>query len=473
MAYNFGNPFQYGQAEINPNGDSYNGQQGSLSPESTINASVGQQPQQKASNAFDGMLQHAIALKNYGGMGGRGGVLPPKGWGGPAYTIGGQNPFPMPPGWSPAAPPSIGGSDPGYTIGGTDPFKVPPNWLPAAPPGGGLPPTIGQPTPPYTTPPPSNLSPMSTQGSDARYTPGALPPKGNFDVAKSALPQGHYDVGTAAPNVVNPDDPKGPPGPGGKPGETPPGETPPAGTPPQTVSSIIPPRTPQPSKTEPPGRVPGPGEAGPPVKLPPNLDPRGGPPSTLPTQGNPPPNLPPPPTLPTDPSGINPQNVQQITDYLHNMLAPGQQNAQNQLSRSLNAQAALTGDINSGGYGDVYGRSMGNLIAQQNSSEGQMGEQFANDQFNRTLQKYGIDVNAVMQQYIGQLGAATNIYGTTSNYNLGLTNADVERENNIMRYILGSYGLAPSVIAALFPFTPGSLIAPQPPPTNQPVTVVH
>lgn len=217
------------------------------------------------------------------------------------------------------------------------------------------------------------------------------------------------------------------------------------------------------------------------------------------------------------PTPIVPAASNDILAAVHRLLAPSQQQAQSDLGRQLNAQGALTGDINSGGYGATFGREMGNLIGQQQAQEGQFANAANENQLNRSvdiyntqakmfsdgmqqqMQKYGVDTNAKLQQWLdsqdnmlkyynidkndllaryqANLGLQGQMYSADQGFNaaafraaldyeLGLTNADVSRENNIMNYILGQGGLTNDMIRNLLASDPTSIISGQQFPTG-------
>lgn len=340
-AQNFGNPYRYGQAEYNPNGDSYNGQTGSQTPQSTLNALNGQAGSTKSSNPFDAMVSHATALNNY-----------------------------------------IGGYSSQALRGGDD--------------GPGRDRT----TPPSVVMPPANTAPNPIAGHPLH------PSTGNPNLPSDAAP---FGPGNPAP----------------------PGQMTNLTPPPETITPLIPPAPPAPTPT-----------------------PEQTTPTPTPTPG---PALAP-PQLPATPEALNPHNTQDVISFIHNQYRPYFQQQQTDLQRQLAQTYAANGGINSGGYGDVLGREEARLIGQQGQQEGDLVSTATQNDFNRQLQKYGIDVDAAIRNYIAQ-----------SNNNLGMAGNDVERENNIMRYILGLYGLGPEILNSLFPYTPGGIISPSQPPLNPPV----
>lgn len=169
-----------------------------------------------------------------------------------------------------------------------------------------------------------------------------------------------------------------------------------------------------------------PGTTPPPVTTPPPPPP---PPATGPP---PPPTTAPPGTTPPPPPTINPSNVQplDIAAITKSLYSPLFSQQQQDLARTLRAQAALTGEINSGGFNESLARGASNLSAQQGaqlvqSVESALNRQQqlalaeiddatkrfgikSNDDLQRwlnssasdTLQKYGIDKNDLLQRYI-------------------------------------------------------------------------
>jgi len=187
------------------------------------------------------------------------------------------------------------------------------------------------------------------------------------------------------------------------------------------------PKNPDPNTTPPPP-PPGTGAPPPPDNAPPPPPPP--PPSTAP----PPPNTTPPPPPPsvTPPPGNNPDaNIQNLIDlftknYTNNQKQPGveslldpmfTQQRQN-LIGDLRADAAATGAINSGGFGENEALAVSNLSAQQSGQlAGELGKEYlAVVQQNTDLAK--ISTEAGMQQYVTDLNNDLEKFKVVSNDDL-------------------------------------------------------
>ena len=186
-----------------------------------------------------------------------------------------------------------------------------------------------------------------------------------------------------------------------------------------------------------------------------------------------------------------------INEY-SSMFRPLFDQQQTNLANQLDAQAAATGDINSGGYGANKAIAQSNLANEQSGKLADLAAtsyenaqsrslqkygidvQARLEQSGQELQKYGIDVNQVMQQYgidtndklqrflaeldsqtkikVAQMGdsaasrsaaaqlAAAKVAAESANYragldyNLGLGSLDLQNQGQIMNYILGAQG---------------------------------
>lgn len=416
MPANYGNPYNYGSPEYNPNGDSYNGQQGAATPNSTINALANNTGGGKKPGPFEAMLAHATALNSYG---------QPAPTPAPALQT---NPFA-----ANLARALAANGNPPLTAQGQ--YRATAPLIPQTPEDvtGGprrqvvAPPTAttpSQPTSPYVDP--NYLSEIFGGGGNVPPVPLPAPPP------------------------------------------------------------VPPPTTPPPTTTTPP-----PGPTPPPT---------------------PPPFVPPPaPTTPTQPTA--PGTYNDVVKAIHDRFAPGFAQQQSDLARQLNAQGALTGDINSGGYGATFGRSMADLVNQQGSQEAGFLQQANENALNRgvevygtkakmwsdslgaDIQKYGIDTNAGLQSYLDANDNALKAYGIDKNdllerYKAELAlkgiqydNAtkldiatlqkvasdyatDVDRERNTMQYILGILGIDNETLKNILGADPWSVIGGWTPPTG-------
>lgn len=95
---------------------------------------------------------------------------------------------------------------------------------------------------------------------------------------------------------------------------------------------------------------------------------------------------------------------QSILAQLQKMMNPQFDYESGQLNRHLNAQAALTGDLNSGGYGEVSGRANAQLSADQGNRLSTMLNTDWQNQLARELQKYGIDIGSADSRYSADRG---------------------------------------------------------------------
>lgn len=250
------------------------------------------------------------------------------------------------------------------------------------------------------------------------------------------------------------------------------------------------------------------------------------------------PNAPPPatPTTPTTPPYEMTQSVDdfgttkppgaldqgttwdEIVKKYGDMLNHAFERMQNQYARAARAQAALTGEINSGGFGANLNEGLSGLSAQQSALLGDFASkgyeaqkereltQFVESMKDATarfgintnadlekflqkneleLKKWGIEKDDLLQRYKAQLdlegtkysadagvraaslhaaasaaaanaSAAAAKYGADVQRDLGLLNADIDRENNIMRFILGLYGTGNDQLRNLIATSPDS-----------------
>lgn len=257
--------------------------------------------------------------------------------------------------------------------------------------------------------------------------------------------------------------PTPPPGGGGWPHNTPPPQPPAPPTPPPTT---------------------------PPPPVPPTPPPT--PPPQPPAPPTPPPTTPPPGT--GDPWDFEGQLSKQISDYEKRVNPLFQQQRDDIQRRTLHA-GALTGALNSGGFGETLNDALAQQYAQEQSTVAPQiaamsmnAQALALDKFKtdmntiltreqiasnadlersaQALQKYGIDHNDLLERYkadlalkgiqyssnaqvnaaslnaaAGQAAAAAQLeasrYATDMRYRTDLFQGDVARERNIMDYILG------------------------------------
>jgi hypothetical protein len=147
------------------------------------------------------------------------------------------------------------------------------------------------------------------------------------------------------------------------------------------------------------------------------------------------------------PQAPNFPDLPSLIKTLQGMNEPLFRQEQTDLSRNLNAQAAQSGAINSGGFADSYSRAMSNLVNQQNS--GLSTEAFQANQQNiaGALQKYGVDIND--RQFWANLA-------------LKAYQGD-QQAQQFYTYITTQLGLTPAQIANIIGgFTPGVAFNPNP-----------
>jgi len=245
-------------------------------------------------------------------------------------------------------------------------------------------------------------------------------------------------------------------------------------------------------------RPPGPGQVPPTPTPTPAPVPQGGPaPPPVVAPPGPPQVVPPPP--PVDPGGplgddFEASMAKQIADYEARMNPLFQQQRDDIQRRTMHA-GALTGAINSGGFGETLNDALGQQYAQEQATVApqvaQMAMQaqaLALDKFKanlsailtreqiasnadlersaQALQRYGIDTNKVLEEYKAQLAlkgqqysadrqvdaaalhaaaasasaaasAEAARYAADMRYRTDLFQGDIAREGNIMDYILG------------------------------------
>lgn len=91
-----------------------------------------------------------------------------------------------------------------------------------------------------------------------------------------------------------------------------------------------------------------------------------------------------------------------ISKTIHDRFANLWNQERTDYSRAMNAQAALTGDSNSGGYGDVYSRGLSRLMGQESGQEAQFIQQANENTLNRNMELYGIKSNAQLQTFLAK-----------------------------------------------------------------------
>lgn len=181
----------------------------------------------------------------------------------------------------------------------------------------------------------------------------------------------------------------------------------------------------------PPAPTPKPGDK-PPVPPPASVPPLVPPGTVPPPAATPPPPgaTPPPPagTAPPPPAGTPPGTIPQgspdampLAAYLHNLLRPGETQAQSDLADRMRAQGALTGATSSGGFGTTFGTGMSREVSAEQGKEAdllagltQSQQKNLTDlkiaQMNSDTQRYGIDSNkaiAEMQDSTQRFGIKT------------------------------------------------------------------
>lgn len=119
--------------------------------------------------------------------------------------------------------------------------------------------------------------------------------------------------------------------------------------------------------------------------------------------------------------------TKEITDLIQQMTQPANQQAQDDLARVLRGQAALTGDLNSGGFGNVLGREVGTLANQQQKENADRVFQFDQAARDRALEQYNTDTQRSTDVYrIDSDKFLQQLNNDTERYNIQ-TNADLER----------------------------------------------
>jgi len=151
-----------------------------------------------------------------------------------------------------------------------------------------------------------------------------------------------------------------------------------------------------PASTPPPGTPPPSGTPPGPATAPPSPPPAGTPPPGIPAGPATPPATTPPPATPAAPDTSGFQQYEKL-------FAPLFANQTAETERQLRAQAALSGNINSGGFGDTMGKALTNLQAEQ-------GGKLADYEFQGTQ----ADKQLAMQKYIADQAAQTELAKTNT-----------------------------------------------------------
>lgn len=119
-----------------------------------------------------------------------------------------------------------------------------------------------------------------------------------------------------------------------------------------------------------------------------------------------------------------------------------------QLNRRMNAQGAISGDLNSGGFGEVSGRANAQLAADQgNRLSGYLNTDWQSS-LDRALQEYGINTQAATGRYAADAGVSAAAQGAGASMygaNIGLQEAQLRdatsRYQGNQQYDLGLAGL--------------------------------
>lgn len=193
-----------------------------------------------------------------------------------------------------------------------------------------------------------------------------------------------------------------------------------------------------------------------------------------------PPGATPPPVDPNTPPGTTtpgttpgtPTGQADITDKVGKLYDPLFKQQQTELARTLRAQAALDGSIDSGGFNESLGRAESNLSANQGAQKVALTEaaqnreqamtiavmqdatqrfgiktnddlqRWLNDPNNNTLQKYGIDKNFLLEQYKANIGLQGAQLQASASYNAAAlqaaTQAAIAAGNNATQLKLGT-----------------------------------
>lgn len=137
---------------------------------------------------------------------------------------------------------------------------------------------------------------------------------------------------------------------------------------------------------------------------------------------------------------FNPQG-KDLFDRYGELLDPMYQREQDKFARKLRAQGALTGQIDSGGFGTQMAEGLGGLAAAQSADKAGKITAAHESALDRALQKYGIDTGANTQMYqIDSQKFIAQLQDDTAR--LGIkTNADLERYLGDRKLELEKYGI--------------------------------
>lgn len=159
-----------------------------------------------------------------------------------------------------------------------------------------------------------------------------------------------------------------------------------------------------------------------------------------------PPNTEAPPQR-TDPTSFrdavlpNTPDHQAILAYLNRAFGPQNKMAQQDLANILRGQAALTGDLNSGGFSEVLGRREGALIAGQQADIADKAISVTEAAKDRALEQYKTESETNLGRYrIDADKFAALMDDDTKRYGIK-TNADLERYVADRRADLEKYGI--------------------------------
>jgi hypothetical protein len=174
----------------------------------------------------------------------------------------------------------------------------------------------------------------------------------------------------------------------------------------------------------------------------------------------------------TPPAGPNASTSPDVVGQERALYDPLFKQQQSELARTLRAQAALDGSVNSGGFNESLGRAESNLSANQGAQLASLTEaernrqqamtiavmtdatqrfgiktnddlqRWLNDPNNDTLQKYGIDKNDLLERYKAQLGLSSSEAMAGASFNAAALNAATSQAiaagNNATQLKLGT-----------------------------------
>lgn len=496
--FNSTDPYNYGQnsIEYNPNGDSYNGMTGSMSNGSVMNAGVQGGVSSSSNNPFESFLTHAMALSNYvngnqnsgqqlNNVGGA--PLNPSLWQNNQAPVIGSGPAPLNPSLWPTTPsrPGVNGSigQPPSTSEpqlNTGPAPLNPSLWPTTPSRPGV---SGSINPTMTMPGDNKASfagpngSFNTLGYYQQWLPSMTQDQLNqyWTEGQQGQSQG-MNISDWYGQRFNTD---GSP----KAGYGPNGSTPSSSNPGNMAGQYEPNQGVQAGQWNGPTFVQGYGWTQTPEEYQSAQNQVAQANASASAQSNPAT-----PAAQTPAPAPGTPQAGSVQDMIHKMLAPLYQQQQGDLTRQLNANAAVTGDINSGGYTgsgpSSLSRQLSDLMAQQGSQESGYLQQANEDALQRALQlqlgqlslqgtKYSADQGlqgaraaASATGNAAQIAANASMHNADQNYNLGLGNLDVSRENNLLNFMANMYGMTPQMLSALLASSPESLLSGQTVPTG-------